>query len=147
MGEPVDEDIEMLHNTQSISARGAYDFFTENNDFTFYPFAGVSFNRWLRNENPRYEKSFSELLFSSVNLGIGAKYKNFYAEIGSSLPVWSQTDHGQSPLGEIGINWIIGFDWKRLNLGVLYEQIPFRGDAGQPSFQSEEYSMSVGIKF
>ena len=146
MGEPVDEDAEMLHNIQCFSTEGSYHFITPGG-LTLYPFAGVSFNRWLRNENPKYEKSFGELLFFSGKLGIGVKYRNFYAEFGGSLPFWAETNYGQSPSGKMGLIGIIGVEWKKLNIGILYEQTSFKGDGVQPSSQMDLCALKVGLRF
>ena len=146
MFEPVDDDPELPQTFYILSTKASY-YFPTDTGFTFYPFAKLGFNRWLRNENPKHKDGFGELSFLSGNIGIGAKYRSFYAETGVSLPVWSQTNYSHNPSGKVGFNAALGLEWKRLHFEILYEQTRFSQDGTQPGFELNQYGARLGIKF
>lgn len=139
MFEPVDDDPELPQCLTHLSFGSNYELSTDKN-ITFFPYAKINYNRWLRNENPKYGDSFSKLSFISGDLGIGAKYKKFYAKLGGSLPFLVKTNSGDLS-GNTGLNAIVGVEWKKLNLGLLYEQTSF------DKAQLDRYGIRIGVKF
>ena len=139
MFEPVDDDPELPQCFTHLSIESGYDLST-NEDFALSPFVKVSYSRWLRNENSKYDNSFGKLSFISGAVGIGAKYKNLYAKFGSSLPFPIKTN-GDDLSGELGLNINIGVEWGRLTFDLLYEQTHF------DRVQLNLCGTRVGIKF
>jgi hypothetical protein len=139
MFEPVDDDPELPQCFTHLSIESNYNSTTDR-DLIFFPFAKISYDRWLRNENSKYEDSFSKLSLISGTLGVGMRYKNFYTKLGGSLPVLIKTN-GNDLSSEVGFNAIIGIEWRRLDFGLLYEQVHLDG------IQSNLYGLRVEINF
>lgn len=145
MAEPTDEDREIPSDGIALSGKVSYDF--PCSSITIYPFAGIGFERWRRNSPEGDQNRFyGDLYFASTALGVGAKYRNLYLETGGFLPVWSDTDSGQRPSGELGLTVNAGVLCGKINFGFFYTQKKFGGDGSQTDFQMEQYGISVGYK-
>ena len=144
MAEPTDEDREIPHDGINISGKLSYNF-NLNSNTNIYPFAGIGIERWRRNSpEGDQDRFYGDLYFASTTLGFGVKYKNIYLETGGFLPVWSDTDSGQKPKGELGLTVNAGILYKKINFGIFYTQKNFGGDGSQTDFQIEQYGLSVG---
>lgn len=146
MAEPTDEDIEFPHDGMVLSGKCKYDI-PLNTNATLYPLVGLRFENWRRNSPKDQKQFYGDLFFMEATAGIGIKYKKLFAEAEGLFPLWSDTDSGQTPKGNVGFNIKLGIKQKRLNFGLFCNSNSFDGDKSQTDFHLKQYGLFMGYQF
>ncbi|MBU4069713.1 MAG: hypothetical protein KJ646_01915 [Nanoarchaeota archaeon] len=150
MGEPTDDDQEMIHDYLKLFLKAKYDRSLGKKGFTISPLIEFGGEFWRRN-SPKGDKAndfFGDLLFLEVRPGIEIKNKNKYLEVKGILPVWSYTDTGHKPDGEIGyaVNAGIIFN-KKVDFKLFYDRTRFDEDGTQTPFELQRYGCLIGFTY
>lgn len=149
MAEPTDEDRETIHDWWDISIELIRPVrLTKNTALS--PYIGAGFQIWRRNspDGSNQDQFYGDLSFAYVPFGASLDYKNLYFNVGGQLPVWSSTDSGHTPRGELGINLKGGIKLgEHLKIGTFYEKQGFDQDGSQTDFKFELIGIELGFPF
>jgi len=114
MIEAVDDDPEMPQAGFKVSAE------VKTKRDKIQPFVSLDYNSWDRDVG-----SFTTLHYLNSKFGVDGKWNILYTRVGGTYPIWNETNSSDNMSGKLGFVCELGFKWKKVSVGYIYERTSF----------------------